>query len=122
MAASKDEDESAGSAGEDESRVIADRRKKLEELRQLGVNPFANGFAPSHTTAEVTALPAELPRPADPPREPVPMRGDERYQIAGRVVAHRSFGKAAFVKLRDRGGELQVYVRKDRVDEAAFEA
>jgi len=113
----------AGAPGpDDESRVIADRRKKLEELRQLGVNPFANGFAPTHTTAEVITLHDSVERPAEPPREPAPLRGEERYAIAGRVVAHRSFGKAAFIKLRDRAGELQVYVRKDKVPEAAFEA
>src|SRR5262249_30252648 len=35
------------------------------------------------------------------------------YTIAGRVVAIRSFGKAAFLKLRDRSGELQIHVKKD---------
>ena len=41
--------------------------------------------------------------------------------MAGRIVAHRGFGKATFVKLRDRSGEIQVYVKKDVVGEAAYE-
>jgi lysyl-tRNA synthetase class 2 len=35
------------------------------------------------------------------------------YTIAGRVVAVRTFGKAAFLKLRDRTGELQIFLKKD---------
>ena len=40
--------------------------------------------------------------------------------VAGRIVAIRSFGKAAFAKLRDRTGEIQVWVKLDVVGEQAF--
>ena len=49
------------------------------------------------------------------------MLSEDRFAIAGRIVAHRGFGKATFVKLRDRSGELQVYVKKDTVGEADYE-
>src|SRR5262249_34130390 len=35
------------------------------------------------------------------------------YTVAGRVVMRNSFGKAAFIKLRDRSGEIQVHVKQD---------
>ncbi|MGZ6080836.1 MAG: lysine--tRNA ligase, partial [Myxococcaceae bacterium] len=35
------------------------------------------------------------------------------YTVAGRIIAMRTFGKAAFIKLRDRSGELQIHVKKD---------
>ena len=41
--------------------------------------------------------------------------------MAGRVLAVRSFGKAAFLKVRDRSGEIQVWVKKDEVGEQGFE-
>src|SRR5256886_10368522 len=44
-----------------------------------------------------------------------------RFSVAGRIVAHRSFGKAAFVKLRDRSGEIQVWVKQDTVGERSEE-
>jgi lysyl-tRNA synthetase class 2 len=44
-----------------------------------------------------------------------------RWSIAGRVLANRAFGKAAFLKVRDRAGEIQVWVKKDKVGDAAFE-
>ena len=40
------------------------------------------------------------------------------YDVAGRMVAMRSFGKAAFIKLRDRSGEIQVHVKKDALGDA----
>jgi lysyl-tRNA synthetase class 2 len=42
------------------------------------------------------------------------------FEIAGRLMAVNHFGKAAFVRVRDRSGQLQAYIRKDRIGEAAF--
>ena len=39
----------------DERELIAEREKKVEEIRALGANPYANGFIPSHTAAEIAA-------------------------------------------------------------------
>ncbi|HXC93200.1 MAG TPA: lysine--tRNA ligase, partial [Geobacteraceae bacterium] len=41
--------------------------------------------------------------------------------VAGRMIARRSFGKAAFIQLQDRKGRMQLYVRKDVIGEEAFE-
>ncbi len=43
------------------------------------------------------------------------------YHVAGRIMAKRDFGKAAFVQLQDRTGRLQVYVAKNLVGEESFE-
>jgi lysyl-tRNA synthetase class 2 len=43
------------------------------------------------------------------------------YQIAGRIMAKRDFGKAAFIQIQDRTGRLQVYVAKNLVGEESFE-
>ena len=40
------------------------------------------------------------------------------YTVAGRIVAMRTFGKAAFIKLRDRSGEIQVHMKKDALGDA----
>ena len=39
----------------DERELIAEREKKVEEIRALGANPYANGFSPTHTAAEIQA-------------------------------------------------------------------
>ena len=39
----------------DERELIAEREKKVEEILELGANPYANGFTPTHTAAELQA-------------------------------------------------------------------
>ena len=48
--------------------------------------------------------------------------GNEQYVVAGRILARRSFGKAAFIQLQDRKGRIQVYVKKDDIGAEAFES
>jgi lysyl-tRNA synthetase, class II len=96
----------------DERELMADREKKVAEIRNLGGNPYANGFTPTHTAAEVIAQFSGAPPPEN---------GGGTFAVAGRIVAYRGFGKAAFVKILDRSGEIQVWVRKDKLGDAGFE-
>ena len=92
-------------------RILADRREKAAKLRALGLHPYANHFRPAHTAADVLEAGKSLPAPADGTlSEPAgESKGDApRYSLAGRIAALRSFGKAAFVKLDDRTGRVQV--------------
>src|SRR4051794_28580713 len=109
----------------DERELIAERERKVAELRAAGKEPYANGFAPTHTAGEVLA---RFPDVAAPPAEAegaakadIVLLSEDRFKIAGRIVAYRGFGKAAFVKLRDRTGELQVHIKKDKIGDAAYE-
>ncbi len=115
----RDENGKSGGApaddlGATEREIIAQRSKKAEALRALGVDPFGNGFAPRHLAADLVARYG-----AAPPEEIAKDPGT--WSVAGRVLAVRSFGKAAFLKLRDRSAEIQVWVKKDRVGERGFE-
>ena len=102
----------------DERELIAERERKADELRQAGQNPYANGFSPKHTAGDVQAwfaagnVPSANPLTAEPPAA--------RFSVAGRIVALRSFGKAAFAKVRDRSGEIQVWVKQDVLGEKIF--
>ncbi|HET7755145.1 MAG TPA: lysine--tRNA ligase [Anaeromyxobacteraceae bacterium] len=100
--------------GTTEREIIAQRVRKAEALRALGVNPFGNGHAPEHVAADLVARFGDA-GPEEIAKDP------GRWSIAGRCLAIRSFGKAAFLRVRDRSGELQVWVKKDKVGEQAFE-
>jgi lysyl-tRNA synthetase, class II len=100
--------------GATEREILAQRMKKAEALRELGVNPFGNGVSPKHLTRDV------VERYGDHPLEEI-AKDPGAWSLAGRVLAIRSFGKAAFLKLRDRSGDLQVWVKKDKVGDRAFE-
>jgi lysyl-tRNA synthetase, class II len=95
------------------SDLIAARRRKLDEIRARGINPFANDFRPTHTLVAVAAQFGNCTRED--------LEGtDDSVAIAGRVVARRDFGRASFVQLQDRSGRLQIYVQRDRLGEQAF--
>src|SRR3954454_3142430 len=96
----------------DERELIAEREKKVEEIRALGANPYANGFKPTHTAAEIAAKFAGASPPPENAEKGAPpaMLSDEDFAVAGRIVAFRPFGKMTFVKIMDRSGEIQVQV------------
>ena len=89
------------------------RLQKLQELRDQGVDPYFNRFAPSHSLAQVIeqfgALTGEQ------------LEGlGRQFQLAGRLMLLREFGKAAFAHLQDGTSRLQIYVQKQVLGEAAF--
>ena len=98
----------------DSSNELAQRRAKLTDLRDQGINPFTNGFVASATTADVHAAHADHDKEALE-------SADTAYTIAGRIMAKRDFGKAAFIQVQDRSGRLQVYVAKNQVGDESFE-
>ncbi len=95
-----------------ESDLLTKRREKWLSLRERGVPLYPNDFRPSHAVAELHARVE-----ADPGS--VSEEGP-RFAVAGRMMAVNHFGKAAFLRLRDRTGQLQVYVKRDRIGEEAF--
>ena len=94
--------------------LIASRRRKLAAVRAAGLDPFANDFAPSHTSADVANAFGEIAA------EELAGRTDQ-VSVAGRMIARRDFGRASFFHLQDRGGRIQAYVKRDGVGEDAFQ-
>lgn len=93
--------------------LIRQRLETLAALRAAGVNPYPNDFRPTHVAAQIVA------EHGDKDAQALAALG-QTFALAGRVMALRSFGKAAFVKLQDRSGQLQAYVKRDGVGEEAF--
>ena len=86
--------------------VIEQRKSKLKALRNEGINPFPSGFQVEHTVGQVQE--AITANNAD-------VLGEMQFTVAGRMIAINSFGKSAFVRFRDRSGQMQAYLRKDKV-------
>ncbi|MBW2732153.1 MAG: lysine--tRNA ligase [Deltaproteobacteria bacterium] len=101
------------------NKLIAQRQQKVAALREAGVNPYRNDFIQQHITAEIRDRFAEAIPPEEPPAEVQPL-AEDRFSIAGRIIEFRSFGKVTFVKLADRGGRLQVFVKREVVGEDAY--
>jgi len=93
--------------------LLRQRRMKLDELREMGHNPFANDFPVSDCCEAVIVAHAE-------DDAETLAAGAAAYTVAGRIMARRDFGKAAFIQLQDRSGRLQIYVARDEIGEDAF--
>lgn len=95
------------------SDLVVTRRRKLAALRERGINPYSNAFAPTHTTSLVRELFGSVSR------EQLEENRDT-VAVAGRIVALRDFGRASFLHLQDGAGRLQAYVKRDALGPDAF--
>ncbi len=93
---------------------IRQRIVKLDALRAMGVNPYPNDVGPRDMIAPIVAA-------HNATDAAVLEQLTETFTIVGRAVALRSFGKAAFMTLRDGSGKLQIYVKKDEVGDETYE-
>ncbi|PLX47962.1 MAG: lysine--tRNA ligase [Desulfobulbaceae bacterium] len=98
---------------EDLNQTLQQRRTKAAEMAELGVNLYINDFKPRHSLRQ--ALPQQAYDDGDY------VLGDSEYTVAGRIIAMRDFGKAAFLQLQDESGRGQIYIKKQAVGDHQFE-
>lgn len=85
-----------------------DREKKIERLKELGINPYPSKANQTHTVSEVINNFEELELTKD------------TVTIAGRIMAFREHGAIAFVDVMDGTGKLQCFCSKEEMDEESF--
>ena len=100
-------------ASEDTGDVFANRRAKLNEWRQAGINPFGSKFAVTHHAAQVLAFAKDLTK------EELDVQ-NTYVRMAGRLMAKRIHGKTIFGHILDESGMMQVYARLDALGEDNF--
>jgi lysyl-tRNA synthetase class 2 len=91
-----------------EAEIRATRLEKVEQLKQLGFNPYVYRWESTHQAAQLQEKFADLPS------------GEEvnlEVAVAGRILARRVFGKLAFFTLQDETGTIQLYLDKNRIQE-----
>ena len=91
----------------DLNELLLVRRKKLDELRANGIDPFGGKFNRTHQSRDIIDRFAELE--------------NSQVTIAGRIMAKRNMGKATFVHIQDVSGKMQVYVRVNEVGVEHYE-
>lgn len=107
----------APETGERENPLRAEKRRKLNELRAAGIDPFPH-------TYERNALIQNLAREFDSALNAGEIREGTHYRIAGRLMAKRPMGKAAFFNVQDGSGTIQCYLRREELspeDATAFD-
>jgi lysyl-tRNA synthetase class 2 len=78
------------------------RRKALEEIKKLGVDPYPAAKYDVNVTSE------EIKQNFDADKN-----NFQDVCIAGRIMSRRIMGKASFVELQDHKGKIQVYFNRD---------
>ncbi len=91
-----------------EEDIRATRLEKVEQLKQLGFNPYAYHWESTHHAAQLQEKYANLPSGE---------AADLEVAIAGRIILRRIFGKLAFFTLQDETGTIQLYLDKQRIQE-----
>ena len=92
---------------EEANDLIRQRKEKLKEIREAGIEPYPHKYAPTHTTSTIH----------EEFEENVSETPDEAHRvvIAGRIMTKRDHGKSSFAHLQDGEGRIQIYVRRDGI-------
>jgi len=102
---------------EEENKLVAQRREKLQLLReaakQNGGTAFPNTFRRDSLAADILA------HYDDKSKEELEEEG-VRVSVAGRMMAKRIMGKASFSQLQDMSGSIQLFVQRDSLAEGVY--
>ena len=90
------------------------RRQKMQDLAEMGIDPFGQAYQRTSTSGKITA------QYEDMTKEQL-QELDVHVKIAGRIMTKRRQGKAGFMHIQDVDGQIQIYVRKDEVGEEQYE-
>jgi lysyl-tRNA synthetase class 2 len=99
------------------NQLLIQRRKKADELAELNVALYANDFKPTHHISEVLSSASAKEIASDIEDSPNILAS---FQVAGRIMALRKFGKASFLHIQDDSGKIQIYVKKEVVGEEIY--
>jgi len=91
--------------------IIEKRKEKIKMLKESGIALFPNDYKVTHAIKEIQKLVE---------KESGDISDDVSYSVAGRIMAVNRFGKSAFIRFKDRSGQLQAYVRMDKVGDDAY--
>ncbi len=81
--------------------LISERRKKLEAIKSMGLEPFGGKFHKPHLIASVVEGYEE----------------SKKVSVAGRLSSIRLMGKTAFCDLKDESGRIQLYIKRELLGE-----
>ena len=97
----------------EKSDVLLKGREKANDLKERGINLYPNDFRVSHGISAILRHIEEAPegRPDDA----------VLFSTAGRMMAVNRFGKSAFIRFKDQDGQMQAYIRYDKVGASAYD-
>ena len=105
--AEKNNQNQAGEQQQNLSQLLQVRRDKLKELQESGNDPFQiTKYAVDNDSANI--------------KENFDALEGQEVSVAGRMMSKRGMGKVSFCDLQDKSGRIQIYARKDEMDEEVY--
>ena len=102
-----EEKKNAPAPEQDISEILRVRREKLKALQDAGRDPFTvTRFDVTHHTQDI--------------RDGFDALEGQPVSVAGRLMSKRGMGKVSFCDMQDKTGRIQLYARKDEMDEANY--
>jgi lysyl-tRNA synthetase class 2 len=95
----------------DEHRLIQERKRKLRELEEAGINPYPYSFEHSDYARDILSKHAKL-KPGTKTKDTV--------KVAGRIMTMRRMGKATFCHIQDSTGKIQLYFNHDELGRESY--
>jgi len=90
-----------------EDRIMDERRKKLEDLREKGINPYPYSFDKKDDAKDLQKEFSKLKKEE---------KTRKKVSIAGRVMVSRVMGKIAFFEIQDQSGRIQLFASKKSLE------
>ena len=90
----------------EDNELLNIRREKISDLKSAGIDLYPNDIRPENTTEEISANFGNSDNDTL-------VKLKDTFSIAGRLMAVRNFGKAAFIKIQDYKGQIQGYIGKN---------
>jgi lysyl-tRNA synthetase class 2 len=97
----------------EDNELLNIRLEKISDLKAAGIDLYPNDIKPQNTTAEILAEFGNSDGDAL-------AKLTSSFSIAGRLMAVRNFGKAAFIKIQDYKGQIQGYAAKNILSAEAY--
>ena len=97
---------------ENTSKLVAQRKAKINELKESDIQLYPNDFRNSHSIKEIQAIIEKTPE----------LLGENGkiFSVAGRMMAVNKMGKSSFIRYKDGTGQIQAYLKKDVVGDDKY--
>lgn len=89
------------------------RREKVKELEDLGIKPFGHAYKPTSNSKKLQEKYLEKTKEELEEKK-------IKVKVAGRIMTKRRSGKAGFMHIQDKFGQVQIYIREDEIGEAQY--
>ena len=94
-----------------ELELINERKRKLEDIKNLGINPYPYSYDVKENSKEINDSFANLKNEE---------HSDHKTKTAGRILSLRRMGKVTFMHLQDEQGKVQAYLSQDKMGDANY--